>query len=437
MTKKPSRKTQEFTRPTPAHVRQHSGPRFARILSLVLVGVLGLGTSMAAAVNWKINSSMTKIDPKKYVSKPVEPKDPRAGESLNILVMGSDTREGENSELVGDGEGGQRSDTTMILHVSSDRSRVEVISIPRDTMLPRPACRIGEDKYTQASDYTQFNDAYSVGWSQGGGAVFAAACVVETIQHNTGLTIDHTVIVNFDGFVNMVEALGGIEIDIPETLYSKKAGDLCLVEGTQKIDGKTALKLVRARSGTGWGLEIGSDLKRIERQQAVLSATIATALKTNLVTDLDKLTSFVTASLKSLTVDNDFDANAIIALAWALKDIDLENVEFYGAPVVTDPANKNRVVFTAETSEYWEKLKLDQPIAAAEPDEETSVSASPTDATSTSDSDTKDSTTDGTATDTTATPDTSASATQTSEPEQTKVPKPTKTKATSSVDCNS
>lgn len=425
MTKKKSKNATEFSRSTPAHVRLHTGPRLGRIVSLALVAVLGLSVSMATAVNWKINSSITKIDTKKYVTKPVEPKDPRAGESLNILVIGTDARDGANADLVGDHVGGQRSDTTMIVHISSDRSRVEVISIPRDSMIEQPACQVGEDKYSAASNYAMFNQSFSTGWDQGGDYVFAAACVQSTVQHNTGITIDHSVIVNFEGFVNMVEALGGIEIDIPETIFSPKAGNLCLVEGSQKIDGKTALKLVRARSGTGWGLEIGSDLKRIERQQAVLSATVETALKTNLVTDLDKLTGFVTASLKSLTVDSDFDANAIIALAWALKGIDLDNVEFYGTPVVTDPQNKNRVVWSAEASDYWSQLKLDEPITSPEPEEATNdgeISASPTVSSSETSSESP-----------------SASVTETADPEpkESKVPTPKKTKATSSVDCNS
>ncbi len=368
--KKTSRKSVEFDRSSPAHARAHHGPRLARILSLALVAVLGFGGSVAFAIQWRVNSSLTQIDTKKYVSTPQIPKDPRAGESLNILIMGTDSRAGAGADLVGDHVGGERSDTTMIVHVSSDRSRVEVVSIPRDSMVYLPACQVGDGKTVPAQQRGMFNNAFARGWDYGGDYVFAAACTVETVQWNTGLIIDHTVIINFAGFVGMVDALGGIDINIPEDVTSKKAGNLKLSAGEQTLDGKTALQVVRARTGSGWGLDIGSDLKRIERQQAVLEATVQTALSKNMLTDINKLTGFVTASLESLTVDNDLGADDIIALAWSLKSIKQNNVKFYSTPVGTDPTNKNRVVWLETANEYWERLKVDDPIED-EPSNET------------------------------------------------------------------
>lgn len=432
MTSKKKRREEDFVRPSPAHARTHKGLKLSRVLALALVAVLGLGASMAAAVQWRIDSAVTKIDPVKYVAKPAEPKDPRAGESLNILVMGTDSRAGNNSDLVGDHVGGERSDTTMIVHISSDRSRVEVISIPRDSMVEIPSCQVGENESIPAT-YGLFNQAFARGWDNGGTYEFAAACTMSTVQHLTGLTIDHTVIVNFEGFVGMVDALGGIEIDVPETLYSPKASNLCLVKGEQTLEGETALQLVRARTGTGWGLEIGSDLKRIERQQAVLTATVATALNTNMVTDLGKLTGFVTASLESLTVDSKLNANALVGLAWKLKDLRLDDVQFYGTPVMDDPADPNRVVWTAEATEYWNKLKLDQPItdaAAEETEPSGDVSASDKESSTSKDSSSPSESSS-------AKPEkTSSSASPSNEPtEHKKAPAPTKTEAASYAEC--
>lgn len=392
MTKKMSGQEQtDFKRPTAAHARAQTGPRAGRIVSILLIAALGFTGSAAFAVQWKINSSVTKIDTKKYVSEPEIPKDPRAGESQNILVMGTDSRAGSNADLVGDHVGGERSDTTMIVHISSDRDRVEVISIPRDTMLAIPECKIADGKTIPASDRAMFNSAFARGWDYGGDYVFAAACTQETVQYTTGLSIDHTIIVNFEGFVGMVDALGGIDIDIPEDVFSKKAGNLTLKAGQQTLDGETALQVVRARTGTGWGLQAGSDLKRIERQQAVLQATVKTALSKNMLTDISKLTGFVTASLKSLTVDSDFDADNMVALAWSAKSIRMDDVLFYSAPVIDDPTNRNRVVLnTGPANAIWDKLRLDEPIEEKE-EAECAPADEDADATSTEDSDSEDS----------------------------------------------
>lgn len=378
--KKTGQEQEDFTRPTAAHARAHKGPRAGRIVSILLIAILGFGASAVWAVQDRINSSVTKLNTKDLVSKPEMPKDPAAGESLNILVMGTDTREGgDNSDLVGDTVGGARSDTTMIMHISSDRSRVEVISIPRDTMVEIPECKLADGKTIPAASNAMFNSAFSRGWDYGGDYVYAAACTQETVQQITGLTIDHTVIVNFEGFVGMVDALGGINIDIPEDITTRKAGGLKLKAGEQTLSGKQALNLVRARKGTGWGLEIGSDLKRIERQQAVLQATVETALSKNMLTDLTKLTSFVTASLSSLMVDEDFGADNMIALAWSAKSLRLDDVKFYSAPVQDDPNNRYKVIFIdSEAEEMWAKLRKDEPI---EPVETTDCSTTDTDAT--------------------------------------------------------
>ena|GEM_PF-495834 len=359
--KKTGRKAESFTRGTPAHARSLSNHRVLRAFGLFGVVILALVSSVAFGVQWRVNNLVEKVDVSHIVAAPTKPKDAQAGKSLNILVLGSDDRSGENGELSDHASTSMRSDTAMLVHVSSNRKRVEVVSIPRDSMVKIPECTTTSGQVLPATERTMFNSAFARGWDHGGDIASAAACTINTVQENTGLTIDHFVVVDFAGFKNLVDALGGIDINIPEDMYSKKAGKLTLKAGQQTLDGTTALKLVRARTGTGWGLQIGSDLKRIERQQAVLTATIQTALHKNIITDLPKLTSFISSGFAALKMDNDLAGN-MLGLATSMMGMNTDNVYFTAVPVADDPNDWGRVVWTSEASAIWASLAIDEPL---------------------------------------------------------------------------
>lgn len=359
-------KRRTITNKLPAHARATPSRGVLRALSMVLVGVLAFGASAAFAGVYRIQNMANKadvsglVDPPPAANKP--PKDSEAGQSLNILVLGTDDRSGENGELSDKASGGMRADTTMIVHISSDRTRAEVVSIPRDSMLPIPECRTTDGQVLPAQSRAMFNSAFARGWDAGLDMASAAACTINTVQANTGLTIDHFVVADFAGFKSVVDALGGIDINIPEPINARKVGGLKLEPGYQHIDGTTALKLVRARKGTGWGLEMGSDLGRIDRQQAVVAATIETALAKNFLTDLPKLTGFLTAAMTSLTMNPQL-SNNLIGLATSMTGISPSNIDFNSVPVADDPADRNRVIWTSAADELWDRLLNDQPEA--------------------------------------------------------------------------
>jgi LCP family protein required for cell wall assembly len=132
-----------------------------------------------------------------------------SGKPLNILVMGSDTREGAGNGI--DGEGGGGSDTTILLHLSADRERAYGVSIPRDSMVDRPACKRAG---TPAEDYQQWNEAFSIG---------GATCTIQQFEQLTKIRVDHFVVVEFGSFGKMVDAVGGVEICVPEEINDDKA----------------------------------------------------------------------------------------------------------------------------------------------------------------------------------------------------------------------
>ncbi|XBH21964.1 LCP family protein [Jonesiaceae bacterium BS-20] len=362
-----------YRRTKPGHARSGPSRGVLKAIALVVVGLLAFGSSAAFAGIYRIQNMATKVDVSDLVSAPaprpdLPPADNEKGQSLNILVLGTDYRGGDNAELSDSATGGMRSDTTMVIHLSSDRTRAEVVSIPRDSMVEIPECLTTDGQVLQAQRRAMFNSAFARGWDYGGDIASAAACTINTIQHNTGLTIDHFVVIDFAGYKDIVDALGGIDIEIPEDISVAKVGGFKLEAGWHTLNGTDALKLVRGRKGTGWGLEMGSDLSRIDRQQAVVNATIETALSKNFLTDLPKLTGFVTAAISSLTMNPEL-SNNLVGLATSLTGISTGDVEFISTPVATDPYDKNRVVWTSAADELWERLLLDNPpVTEVDPD---------------------------------------------------------------------
>jgi len=221
------------------------------------------------------------------------------GRAVNILVMGSDSRDGQ---VVNDGTEGMRSDTAMIVHLSEDRSRMDVISIPRDTMVAMPSCKLPDGSESDPSSYAIFNSAFSTGADNSSNpddVVYAAACTIKTVEKMTEnkIRIDEFMVVDFTGFEKMVDSLGGVPMYVDEDVSDDKA-DLYLDKGCNTLNGAQALGYARAR----YSLGDGSDISRIGRQQQLVAAMMRTAKSKNLLTDMTSLYGFATSALETLTV---------------------------------------------------------------------------------------------------------------------------------------
>ncbi|SDC93743.1 transcriptional attenuator, LytR family [Sanguibacter gelidistatuariae] len=354
-----------------AHARTRPRRRAARTAGIVCVGALTFAVVGAGAAFWTLDHNIARLPVSDLLSDrppaPVrDPQDPNAGVPVNILLLGSDTREGDNLAL-GGADGSVASDTTLVVHLSADRSRVEVVSIPRDSIVDVPECRTTSGKVLPAVKDTMFNHAFSRGWFNGGDLTSATACAMATVESLTGIYLDGAIVADFNGFSAMVEALGGVPITIPEAISSPKAGGLVLAAGYQVLTPWEATQLSRARTGTGWGLEIGSDLKRIERQQALLAAMATAVTEKNLLTDLPALTQFVSAATKSLTVSDSLSSvRDLTGLALSLKATGTDNIVFTKVPVAEAPQDKDRVVWTDAAGPLWERIKADQPPTGAD-----------------------------------------------------------------------
>ncbi|QAY71689.1 LytR family transcriptional regulator [Xylanimonas protaetiae] len=331
-----------------------------------LTGVLAFGLAGGTAVALKVTGNIATVDADKalaQVDRPevVVPDDPNAGAPLNIVLMGSDDRSGENAELGGKAEG-QRSDTTMVMHISADRSRVEVVSIPRDSIVDIPKCPTSTPgKFSAAWGNTRFNAAFAQGVTKGHDVQSGALCTMTTIEQLTDVRMDGFIVVDFAGFLNMINALGGVTMCIPNDIYSAKANHLRLSAGNQTLDGATALQYARARTGEGLGN--GSDTDRIGRQQEMMAAIAREVLSANLLTDSPKLVSFLNAVTSSLTMSSNFASlTGLPGLAYSLRNVRPDTISFMTVPWKSNPADPNTVVWTKDADTIWANMKNDVPL---------------------------------------------------------------------------
>lgn len=367
----------------PRHAKRRG--RAGRVAGMVaLAGVLFVGTGATLSyADIQGNISREDIDSLLGRDEEEEPTavDPQPGEPLNFLVLGSDERSGD-SDVDGAGAAGEvtgmRADTTMIVHVSADRDRMDVVSIPRDTLVEIPACRLPDGTVTE-SHTGMFNSAFSIGGATGS-VGSAAACSIRTVERLTGLTIDDFVVVDFAGFVNVIDALDGIAVHVPEEVDDPLYTGLQLEAGCQVLDGRTALAYARVRHGVGRG----GDIARISRQQDVVEAVSQEVLGRDILTDLPSLYAFLDAATQSLTTGSELGSLTTLAgLANSVRGLESEDITFVTMPF--EPAGP-RVVPTSESRELFADLRADRPVAdpADDTPDDTSTQGAP-DATPSSD----------------------------------------------------
>lgn len=334
--------------------------KLKRFLSAALALAVSFTVTAATLIYTDLSNRTSKITVAKVLNR--TPPDSYSGKPINLLVIGSDTRSGkENQELGGGNDPTERSDTTMLMHISADRSRVEVVSIPRDLLVNIPACKLADNSLSKPRR-AQFNWAYSIGF-QGGNRATAVACTWKTVEQLTGLKVDESILVDFSGFASMINALGGINIYIPTEIKDSNTG-LDLKPGCKHFDGKQALEYARVRHGVK-GSD-GSDLHRIQRQQQLMGIMARTALNKNILTSLNQLYGFLGSGLASLTVSEGLSSTTELGgLGWSLQSIKPDNLRFVTLPTYPAPLDPNRVVVKEnETRPIWDAFKKDTSLPA-------------------------------------------------------------------------
>ncbi|MGW0819734.1 LCP family protein [Streptomyces sp. NPDC002845] len=327
---------------------------------LTLAGALVLGAGTAGWAYWHLNDNIKSVDingalgddrPARGVTTPTPSTSasasPLPSGALNILVLGSDSRSGEeNARLGGGGSGsGARSDTAMVVHLDEGRTEATIVSIPRDTLVTRPSCPMESGGSTSVAYNAMFNSAYAVG---------GPVCAVKTVESMTDVRMDHYVEIDFAGFAKLVDALGGVTVTTDEDIDDEDS-HLTLDAGTHHLDGEQALALARTRHGIG----DGSDLGRIGLQQMLVKALLQQISATDLLTSPARLYSVTNALTESLTTDTGLDSlTELMSLGQSLRGLSADDLTTVMMPVVPAPTNRYRVVADEpEAGELWESLK--------------------------------------------------------------------------------
>ena len=357
---------------------RHKGqlPRRRRITNRVLIGlcvVLVIASTTFVIAYKKLEGNINAISINEALGddrpESVDVEGPK--EPLNVLVMGSDNRDGTN--IGGDTPG--LSDTTILLHLSADRSRAFGVSLPRDAMVERPECQTKDGKKTVPGGLTQFNAAYAVG---------GPACTIKTVEKITNVRIDHFVVINFVGFKEMVNAINGVKVCVPEEV-NDEIGRIHLPAGTYKVNGSQALDYVRVRHGIG--AETG-DIGRMKRQQAFIAAMVEKVVSKGTLANPVRLYRFLDAATQSLTTDTGFaHLKELASLGSSLKNIGLDNIQFLTVPNQPYSEDPNRLELAPGAKKLWQKIRHDRPLGklgaeamtpGTKPGEKPSSSASPT-----------------------------------------------------------
>lgn len=257
-----------------------------------------------------------------------------AAGATTFLVVGSDARtnmsRADQRRLhVGSvaTAAGRRADTLLLVHVSGRDQAVTVVSLPRDSYVKIPA-HVGTDGTQVPERGNKLNAAYAVGGPR---------LAVATVERTTGVRIDHYLEVDFLGFEDLVDAVGGVDVCSPKPLRDRKAG-LRLPAGTSHVDGETGLAYVRARS-----LDNRADLGRVERQQRFLAAMVHRVMSRETLLDPRAMVRFLDAALSTVRADPGLQREELIDLATRLRHLSGSDVRFLTVPIANPSARPGGV----------------------------------------------------------------------------------------------
>ncbi len=321
--------------------------RVGRWIAVGVVVVLLLAAGGAFGLYEKLQGNIHR----EHVADQLGPnRPPKLNKSMNILLLGSDSRAGANHEYWSPDVSGERSDTTILLHLSPNRDRAVAVSFPRDSMVQVPECKKKNGQKVPAY-FGMLNSAF---------AYAGATCTWKMIESTTHIHIDHYVQIDFAGFKKVVDALGGVEVCVPHAVNDPRA-DLYLKAGRQVVKGDAALGYVRTR----YGLGDGSDLERIQRQQKFMAAVVKKATSTGMLTNPARTYRFLDAVTKAISTDDTFSVSAMRKLATSLKGLSAGTVRFVTVPTQTYPKDPNRVQWDmAQAGPLFDAIRKDDNLPA-------------------------------------------------------------------------
>ncbi|MEU3663824.1 LCP family protein [Streptomyces sp. NPDC032940] len=326
--------------------------RAVTALSVVVLASAGIGHAVLSG----LDADIARVDAFKDMKNR-----PRGGDGMNVLLVGTDGRdrisEAERRRYRLGGAPCHCTDTIMIVHISEDRERASVVSLPRDSYAVTPDHTDRTTGEHHRGHPLKLNAAYAEGGPQ---------LTVRTVESMTHVKIDHYLEVDFTSFMKTVDVLGGVRICTVQPLKDRYTG-LDLKAGTHQLTGGQALQYVRARH-----LDGASDLSRMKRQQRFLAALIDRATSSGLLLNPLKFRDVTRAVLGSVRADKGFGTDELLALGRAMRDFSPSSSEFTTVPIGQMGYNVKGVGSTlkwdpAESRRIFDALRKDEPLAPPGP----------------------------------------------------------------------
>lgn len=293
--------------------------------AIKVITSLSLGVVVLASLSWiglgQVSGKIARIN----VFSGLDDRPEKTSTALNYLLVGSDTREGltkEEMKLLRVGStktaAGGRSDTMLLVHISKDRDKAFLVSLPRDSLVTIPAHLSSDGKSQILDRQNKLNAAFAFG---------GAPLLIQTIERATNLKVDHYIEVSFAGFAGIVNALDGIEVCTKVDIDDPKS-HLVLAAGTHTLNGIEALKYVRTRDFDGRG-----DIGRMQRQQQFMSSVIKKATSTGVLLNPIKLVNFMNAAISTVKLDENLNENDLLELAKQMRGLSSGNVRTLTVPI--------------------------------------------------------------------------------------------------------
>ncbi|MEV7676621.1 LCP family protein [Streptomyces sp. NPDC088752] len=322
--------------------------RTATALSVTVLAAGGIGHALMTG----LDTGLTRVDPFKDMKNR-----PQAGHGMNVLVVGTDGRDRitpeERAKYRLGGAPCNCTDTVMLVHVSQDRDRASVVSLPRDSYAEMPEHTDLTSGERHHAHPVKLNAAYAEG---------GPALTVRTVESMTGVKIDHYLEVDFTSFMRTVDAVGGVRICTPKPLKDAYTG-LDLAAGTHELDGGQALQYVRSRHVDG-----AADIGRMQRQQKFLAALVEQVTSGGVLFNPVRFRAVATSMLSSVRADEGFGTDQMLSLSKAMRGFTPASSEFVSVPVgdVSFPVKGigSTVKWdAAKAQQLFQALREDRPFA--------------------------------------------------------------------------
>ncbi|MEU7469281.1 LCP family protein [Streptomyces sp. NPDC044984] len=256
--------------------------------------------------------------------------------AINILLIGTDKRTGEGNGSYGDKGSAGHADTTLLLHVSKDRTNATALSIPRDLIVDIPDCPTEQEDGSQEIIPGSVGVRFNTSLGQSGRT---PSCTMRTVTELTGIKPDNFMVADFNAVKTLTSAVGGVEVCLAKDIDDPDS-HLKLPAGTHTVEGEEALAFVRTRHSVG----LGGDLSRIELQQQFLSSLMRKLKSNDTLTSPSKMIKLAEAGTEALTVDSQLDSiTKLKDLGLELGKLNVKNLTFATVPVKDNPAEKTPV----------------------------------------------------------------------------------------------